>query len=337
MADVLLKHPLLEGHPLEHLATFNKAASDPLRLEALRVMRNNSYGVLELSHILDVKQSALSHHLKVLAQAELVDTRREGNSIFYRRHCRATQDPFFDLQLALFETIDCQPLQQTTLTRIQHIQKDRAASSKNFFRQQAASFEQQQERIATHALYGHSVLDLLQNANLAQRDCALEVGPGKGEFLSELAPLFKRVVALDNSQEMLGLAKQQATEKQLSTIEFLHGDTEKAIEKKLLADCIVLNMVLHHVPSPADMFEDLFQLCREGGILLITELCRHQQDWVKEACGDLWQGFEPEELLQWADDAGFSAEQPVYHALRNGFQIQIHSFRKLSLNNHPSH
>jgi len=332
MADALLKPLLPEAAPLEALASFNKAASDPLRLEALRVMRNNSYGVLELCHILDVKQSALSHHLKVLAQAELVDTRREGNSIFYRRHCRGSQDPFFALQLALFETIDDQPLQKTTLARLQHIQKDRAASSKNFFRQQAASFEQQQERIATHALYGHSVLDLLQNANLAKRDCALEVGPGNGEFLVELAPLFKQVIALDNSEEMLTRAKQQVAEKKLAHVQFVHGDTEKAIEKKLLADCIVLNMVLHHVPSPADMFEDLFQLCHEGGILLVTELCRHQQDWVKQACGDLWQGFEPEELLLWARDAGFSIEQNVYHALRNGFQIQIHSFRKPSLN-----
>ena len=30
-----------------------------------------------------------------------------------------------------------------------------------------------------------------------------------------------------------------------------------------------------------------------GGVLLVTELCRHHQDWVKDACGDVWLGFEP--------------------------------------------
>lgn len=41
--------------------------------------------MLELAQIFDVGQSGMSHHLKVLAQAELVATRREGNAIFYRR------------------------------------------------------------------------------------------------------------------------------------------------------------------------------------------------------------------------------------------------------------
>ena len=327
----MLAENLTETLPHSALANLLKAAGDSLRLDILRTLAQDSFGVLELSQIFSMKQSGMSHHLKVLTTAGLLTTRREGNSIFYRRHCRNTQDPFFALQQALFETIDSQPLPKTTLTRIRHIQKDRAASSQHFFRQQADSFEQQQERITTHALYGHSVLDLLRNTSLTQRACALEVGPGNGEFLAELAPLFKRVIALDNSREMLGRAQQYAAEKKLGNVMFLHGDTEKANQEKVQADCLVLNMVLHHIPSPADMLEDLFQLTRAGGILLLTELCRHQQDWVTQACGDLWQGFEPEELLLWAQQAGFIAEQHVYHALRNGFQIQIHSFRKPSL------
>ena len=62
-----------------------KASADGLRLHILQVLQHDSYGVLELCNLFAIKQSAMSHHLKVLAQAGLVTTRREGNAIFYRR------------------------------------------------------------------------------------------------------------------------------------------------------------------------------------------------------------------------------------------------------------
>ena len=70
---------------LDNLAAFLKAAGDPLRLEVLQVLGQNSFGVLELCEIMAMKQSGMSHHLKVLAQGGLVERRREGNSIYYRR------------------------------------------------------------------------------------------------------------------------------------------------------------------------------------------------------------------------------------------------------------
>jgi ArsR family transcriptional regulator len=49
-------------------------------------LQQNAYGVLELCQIFDIRQSAMSHHLKILANAGLVATRREGTTIFYRRN-----------------------------------------------------------------------------------------------------------------------------------------------------------------------------------------------------------------------------------------------------------
>src|SRR5210317_475543 len=67
------------------LATLCKALGDPLRLDIMRLLQRDSYGVLELCEIFDIQQPSMSHHLKVLAKAELVTTRREGNTLFYRR------------------------------------------------------------------------------------------------------------------------------------------------------------------------------------------------------------------------------------------------------------
>ena len=88
------------------LAALCKASSDPLRLQVLRVLREDSFGVSELCAIFGIRQPALSHHLKVLANAGLVAARREANSIFYRRS-ELGQDPELEaLQHSIFETVD---------------------------------------------------------------------------------------------------------------------------------------------------------------------------------------------------------------------------------------
>lgn len=74
-----------ESGSVEQLAALGKAYGDVLRLEILRVLSTDSFGVLELSSLFDMRQPAMSHHLKVLSQAGLVSTRKEGNTIFYRR------------------------------------------------------------------------------------------------------------------------------------------------------------------------------------------------------------------------------------------------------------
>ncbi len=70
---------------LATLTRLCKASADSLRLLVLRVLRKDSFGVSELCSIFDIRQPALSHHLKVLSGAGLVAARREANSIFYRR------------------------------------------------------------------------------------------------------------------------------------------------------------------------------------------------------------------------------------------------------------
>src|SRR5690606_34838584 len=152
---------------------------------------------------------------------------------------------------------------------------------------------------------------------------ALEVGPGEGEFLPVLAKRFGHVVALDNTEGMLERSRATAARHKLGNVEFIHGDTRDLARHKVLADCIVINMVLHHTPSPGDIFKDLSRTLTPGGALLITDLCRHEQDWARENCGDLWQGFEPEDFSQWALEAGLTEGQSVYMALRNGFQVQL--------------
>jgi ArsR family transcriptional regulator len=313
------------------LAALCKASGDPLRLEILRVLSRDSFGVLELSQILAMPQSGMSHHLKILTRAGLLTTRREGNSIFYRRAQLSSASALVQLQQALFATIDTLPVDAAVDARIETVRAGRSQRSQQFFAENASQFRAQQELIAGFDVYGTQAAELLagclpQSGKAEGGASALEVGPGEGAFLAYLAPHFERIVALDNSREMLEQARSFAHEHGLTNIEFIHGDTGSALRSGLAVDCIVLNMVLHHVPSPAAIFQDLARMLHPGGTLLVTELCRHDQLWTQQACGDLWQGFEPEDLTQWAQAAGLTPGHGVYLAQRNGFRVQIRQF-----------
>ena len=87
-------------------------------------------------------------------------------------------------------------------------------------------------------------------------------------------------------------------------------------------------MVLHHMPSPARFFRSAHDLLSQEGRLLIIDLRPHNQDWARDICGDLWLGFEPSDLDEWAADAGLERGQSVYLGLKNGFQVQVRLFQK---------
>lgn len=304
-----------------------KASADQLRLDILRVLSRDSFGVLELCTILDYKQSGLSHHLKLLATAGLLITRREGNTIFYRRAHHALDHKLDALQRGVFDAADQLRLSPEVEKRLSDVQNHRAQRSRDFFNRHADSFNEQQEQIAAYDIYASNCASLvLRNANTAGN--VLEVGPGEGAFLAELAPHFATVYALDNSEQMLNKAQAFAQQQALANIEFIHGDSKHESLKSIQVDSIVVNMVLHHVPSPAEMFKDLAQLLNQQGRLFITDLCSHDQLWAQEACGDLWLGFEPEDLSSWAESAGLTEGQSVYLTQLNGFRVQIREFIK---------
>lgn len=324
--DALTPHPLPFHENATALAHLLKAAGDPLRLEILAVLSTDSFGVLELCTLFEVKQSGMSHHLKVLANAGLLTTRREGNSVFYRRDL--TLNDASDLKQAIFHSADQLPLSPLVKQHMSAVYRQRSEASHAFFKENAHRFKAQQDLIASFDIYGPHVHDLILKTSHLTKERALEVGPGTGEMLPSLSQVFTQVVALDNSTAMLNTARQYADKHALTNIDFQLNDTHYCQQNVGTLDCIVVNMVLHHTPSPALVFADICAALTPGGVLIVTELCEHDQDWTREACGDLWLGFEPTDLSLWGNDNGMNQGQKLFFALRNGFQIQIHQFIK---------
>lgn len=293
-----------------------KALSDGMRANVLRILRDDSYGVLELCRVLDAAQPALSHHLKVLHRAGLVVRRREGNTLFYRR---APAVPEF--HAAMLAAIDRVPLSPQQQRRIDELHAERRARSEAFFADHADDFATNQARISEASVYAGSVLDIVERYGLGS-GTALEIGPGDGEILTALAERFHEVVAIDSTRAMLERSAERVAER--DNVRLLHRDFAE-LPGRPRYQLLLAAMVVHHLPSPQQFFRQARQLLRRDGVLVVVELCRHDHEWAKSACGDLWLGFEPEELEAWAINAGLTPGETQFLAQKNGFRIQIHT------------
>jgi len=345
-----------EQKPNDALSLIFRAAGDSLRLQILQVLNNDSFNVHELCRLFDVKQSAMSHHLKILASSGLLTKRRQGNVIFYRRAIINTpalsaSSPFAALKAEMFESIDGIAISADTREAIGRIQRARSEASLRFFSEQSDRFSYQQELISPLNEYQELLCELLDAAlggndgkeaddfvRLSTKQ-AIEVGPGDGFFLAELASRFEHVIALDNSESMLDRCRKFARRKRLENIGYIHGDTRNLLElvgklesgstiSARRASCVVANMVLHHNASPRQMFREISKLLCDGGLFVVSELFSHEQGWVRDAAGDVWLGFEEKQLHQWALEGGMACQLSGYTALKNGFRIQMHAYRK---------
>lgn len=69
-----------------------KAIADPARREILRLLRKGEMSAGELAGYFDMTKPTMSHHFAVLAKADLINRRREGQVIWYSLNTTVLQD-----------------------------------------------------------------------------------------------------------------------------------------------------------------------------------------------------------------------------------------------------
>jgi ArsR family transcriptional regulator len=173
---------------------------------------------------MEVGQSALSHHLKILANANLVETRREGTSIIYRRAQIHSEDPLKQLKQSLFESIDGTELTIDQAFRIRHICGRRHQQPKSFFKKNAHRFQGNQNLIAEYNHNSQSINDVLDNESVASTATAIEIEPGDSDLILDLADRFHNITVIDNTQEMLEKTRKKITTAGKNNVNFLVGE-----------------------------------------------------------------------------------------------------------------
>lgn len=78
-----IKANQIDTQSLGHLADLFKALSDPTRLKIIHALHQSELCVCDISTVLQMSQSAVSHQLRYLRNLRLVKRRKEGKMMFY--------------------------------------------------------------------------------------------------------------------------------------------------------------------------------------------------------------------------------------------------------------
>ena len=73
----------LPEEEVEGMARLFKVLGDPTRTRILRALRSGELCVCDISHLLDMSISSVSHQLRVLREHDLVRYRRDGKIVYY--------------------------------------------------------------------------------------------------------------------------------------------------------------------------------------------------------------------------------------------------------------
>ncbi|MCP3136260.1 ArsR/SmtB family transcription factor [Pyxidicoccus xibeiensis] len=272
--------------------------ADATRVRVLRLVERHELTVVELCAVLQLPQSTVSRHLKVLADDGWVVWRPEGTSRLY--HLAVNELPPAARRLW---TLTREQMAQALATeqddqRLASVLAERQSRSQAFFSSAAGKWDKLRRE-----LFGErfDVLGLLALFEPTWR--VGDLGCGTGQTSEMLAPYVRRVTAVESSPAMFKAAKARLAG--IPNVELHRGDLAALPLDDGTLDVALLHLVLHHVPEPAAVLKEAARALAPGGRLLIIDMRRHERREYQQQMGHVWLGFEPEQLTGWLHEAGF--------------------------------
>jgi ArsR family transcriptional regulator len=275
------------------------ALADPTRCRMLWLLEQQELTVTELCGVLQLPQSTVSRHLKTLADAAWVTSRRDGTSRYYALSLEGGEGAHARIwDLTRLQLAGRRELEQDA-KRLQRVLARRSETSKQFFASSAGQWDRVRED-----LFGADV-PLRALAGLLPSDWVVgDLGCGTGVTTAALAPFVRRVVGVDGSLEMLDAARARLAG--ASNIELRQGAIEALPIDAATLDAATLVLVLHHVPSPAEALAEAARVLKPGGRLLIVDMAPHEREEYRREMGHVWLGFGDEQLRRLLAQAGFA-------------------------------
>jgi len=171
---------------------------------------------------------------------------------------------------------------------------------KSYFREVASEWDSLRKSYFTEEVRDAA----MARAVLTADSVVADVGTGTGFMLTALAPMVKMAYGFDNSAEMLEVAKRNLAGVPNVELRVSEGNCLPLADGSL--DATFANMYLHHTPDPAAAIAELARVLKRGGRLVITDLDRHDHEWMHEEMADLWLGFDRCQVEEWFRAAGLS-------------------------------
>lgn len=261
------------------------------------VLERHEMTVGELCAVLQLPQSTVSRHLKVLGDEGWVESRAEGTSRFYRMS--PTLDEWGErLWAVVRESVLGTPMAVQDRQRGEAVLAARRSRSREFFASVAGEWDAVRAELFGSRLDLHLALSLLDPSAVVG-----DLGCGTGHMAALLAPHVARVVAVDASEEMLAAARDRAGA--MPNVELRLGDLEHLPIDDASLDLATISLALHYVVDPARALSESYRALRGGGRLAIIDMMPHDREELQQRMGHAWRGFPNEQLQRWLTAAGF--------------------------------
>jgi ubiquinone/menaquinone biosynthesis C-methylase UbiE/biotin operon repressor len=267
--------------------------ADTNRLRLLLLLDREELSVAELQEILSMGQSRISTQLAQLKQAGLVEDRKQGKNSLYRLKDRTLVD-------LLHEAGKEVPEASEDLRALQLVLEKRRDKVRSYFDELAGRFGR---NYVTWKGLAETLLQLLPPMVIA------DLGAGEGTFSQLLAQRAERVIAVDNSANMVAFGTRLAAENGIRNLEYRVGDLESPPIEESSVDLAFFSQSLHHALHPQRAVEAAYRMLKAGGRIVILDLKKHSFDQARELYADTWLGFSEVELRGFLEAAGFNNVQ----------------------------
>ncbi len=296
-----------------------KAVADVTRIRLLNLLIHNELNVNEIVTVMNMGQSRISRHLKILTDCGLLKSRRDGLWVFYSAskegrggnfneffHKFIADDSELNSDYAVMKGILDEGLKEKT----------------RFFDSIASNWDDIKQTIFGDLNISGEILERIQ-----QCDVAADLGCGTGELLPYMKQKAKRVIGVDKSPRMLEEAQNRLASNGKG-IELRIGEIEHLPMRDSEADTAVINMVLHHLPSPDAGIYEAGRVLKKGGSLIIVDLEKHQNEEMRKKYEHRWLGFTRKNIERWLGAGGFTPREFVQYDVRNGLKINLYVSEK---------
>ncbi|MFL5266278.1 MAG: ArsR/SmtB family transcription factor [Stellaceae bacterium] len=292
---------------MDHLLAALRAIAEPTRLRLVALCARGELTVSELTQILGQSQPRVSRHLKLLCEAGLLDRFREGSWVFYRM---SQTGPVSGLARQLVATCDdSDPTMALDLQRLSAIKRQRADLASAYFRENAARWHRIRSLYVDEIEVEEALSEIVGAAD--PRDL-LDIGTGTGRILEILAPRVERALGIDQSREMLSVARVNLERAGLENASVRLGDMYQLALPDDSFDAVVIHQVLHYADRPAAAIAEAARVLRPTGILVLVDFAPHSLEFLRDEHAHRRLGFSDAEVAEWCRATGLDPSSPRY-------------------------
>jgi len=290
---------------MERLLAALRAVAEPTRLRLVVLCARGELTVSELTQILGQSQPRVSRHLKLLCEAGLLDRFREGSWVFYR--LRQSGPASAIARQLVADCDDTDALIALDLQRLRAIKRQRAELASAYFRENAVRWHRIRSLYVDEREVEGAVIEIIAAAD--PRDL-LDIGTGTGRMIEILAPRVERALGIDESREMLAVARVNLEQAGLANGSVRLGNMYRLALPDASFDAVVIHQVLHYADRPAAAIAEAARVLRPNGILVLVDFAPHVLEFLRDEHAHRRLGFADAEVTEWYREAGLDPAPP---------------------------